>query len=82
MSVRRKLPYQPQMGELLETTECLNVSEFILKDDPADKMLSETALARNAELLRKLCPDMRDWSYFHIKVSSAFKFMNLMEIFP
>ena len=54
------------MGEVTQSPEGIRVSELLFEDDLAGKSLSQTALAWDSELLRKLCPDIGNRSDFHI----------------
>ena len=66
MPVCGEFPYEPQMGEIFQAAECVLIPELFLENDLAGQMLSQTALTRDATLLRKLCPDAGYWPDFHI----------------
>ena len=65
MPVCGEFPYEPQMGEIFQAAECVLIPELFLEDYLADQMFRQTALTRDAELLRKLRPDMGYRPDFH-----------------
>ena len=68
------------MREFLQPSECIDVSELFLENDLTDKTFCQTTLTRNAELFRKLCPDVSYGPDFHIYECLALKFKNLIFI--
>ena len=56
----RKLPEQPQVGEILQPSEGLRHPVGRQKLHPAQKLLHQAALSGNAEFLRKLCANVAD----------------------
>jgi hypothetical protein len=72
MLVCGEFPDEPKMGEIFQAAECVLIPELFLENDLADQMFCQTALTRNAELLRKLCPDVGYRPDFHIyKINSS-----------
>ena len=55
-----KLPDQPDMGKFLQSPQGIRIAVFRFKDDPRARLRHEAALARDAELLRKVAADARD----------------------
>ena len=53
------------MGEIFQAAERVLIPELFLEDDLADQVFRQTALTRDAELLRKLRPDVGNWPDFH-----------------
>ena len=66
MLVCGEFPDEPKMGEIFQAAERVLIPELFLEDDLADQVFRQTALTRDAELLRKLCPDVGYWPDFHI----------------
>ena len=56
----RKLPYQPQMTAILDTTDAVGIAELRLKNYLCDSALRQKRLPRYAELLRKFGADAGD----------------------
>jgi hypothetical protein len=72
-----KFPYQPNVGKLLKPSDRIFIAIYGIEYDTGPKMARKSALPRNTELLGKLCPDMCNWLYFHIRSQIYKQFLQI-----